>query len=226
MMAGHEGPRGFGPQDKWPYRDSGPSGSSDTEAGLARLAALGNVGECDLPSRQGEGDTPQGDRAPTAAELRESLREITNPTKPSEPTGPRNRDQILAALQGGAGTHEASVSSLGTAEVPPTVAEINTKAVEVEERWQTESELRKALAAVADAKEQLKALQAEIARAEESNRAIDPDAIQKIVGGIHKSLEGVNSYFLEKAATIVGTAAHQDAVVLESMHKQYNELGQ
>ena len=190
-MAGHEGPRGFGPQDKWPYRDSGPSGSSDTEAGLARLAALGNVGECDLPSRQGEGDTPQGDRAPTAAELRESLREITNSTKPSEPTGPRNRDQILAALQGGAGTHEASVSSLGTAEVPPTVAEINTKAVE-----------------------------------EESNRAIDPDAIQKIVGGIHKSLEGVNSYFLEKAATIVGTAAHQDAVVLESMHKQYNELGQ
>ena len=118
------------------------------------------------------------------------------------------------------------MSSLGTAEVPPTVTEINTKAVEVEERWQTESELRKALAAVADAKEQLKALQAEIARAEESNRAIDPDAIQKIVGGIHKSLEGVNSYFLEKAATIVGTAAHQDAVVLEKMHNQYNELGQ
>ena len=38
-------------------------------------------------------------------------------------------------------------------------------------------------------------------------------------------LEGVNPYFLNKAATIVGTAAHQDAVVLEGMHKQYNELG-
>lgn len=220
-MAGHEGPRGFGPQDKWPYRDSGPSGSSDTGADLAWLAARRDA-ESDLPSGQGE----EGARAPTAVELRERLKGIADSTKSSESTGPQNRDQILAALQGGAGTHKAPVSSLGTAEVPPTVAEINTKAVEVEEGWQTESELRKALAAVADAKEQLKALQAEIARAEESNRAIDPDAIQKIVGGIHKSLEGVNSYFLEKAATIVGTAAHQDAVVLESMHKQYNELGQ
>ena len=215
-MAGHEGLGVFGPQGERPYLGSGPSGSSDTEAGLAQLEALRYV----------DVDAPQDTPPPTAAELRESLREITNSTKSSESTGPQNRDQILAALQGGAGTHKAPVSSLGTAEVPPTVAEINTKAVEVEEGWQTESELRKALAAVADAKEQLKALQAEIARAEESNRAIDPDAIQKIVGGIHKSLEGVNSYFLEKAATIVGTAAHQDAVVLESMHKQYNELGQ
>ena len=179
-MAGYEGLGGF-----WPYPGSGPSGSSDTEAGLARLEALRYV----------DVDAPQDTPPPTAAELRESLREITNSTKPSESTGPRNRDQILASLHG-------------------------------EEGWQTESELRKALAAVADAKEQLKALQAEIARAEESNQAIDPDAIQKIVGGIHKSLEGVNSYFLEKAATIVGTAAHQDAVALEGMHKQYNELGQ
>jgi hypothetical protein len=171
-------------------------------------------------------DAPQDTPPPTAAELRESLREITNSTKPSESTGPRNRDQILASLHGETDTDGAPVSSLSATEVPPTVAEINTKAVEVEEGWQTESELRKALAAVADAKEQLKALQAEIARAEESNQAIDPDAIQKIVGGIHKSLEGVNSYFLEKAATIVGTAAHQDAVALEGMHKQYNELGQ
>ncbi len=211
-MAGrHEGMGGY-----WPYPGSGPSGSSDTEAGLAQLEALRYV----------DVDAPQDTPPPTAAELRESLREITNSTKPSESTGPRNRDQILASLHGETDTDGAPVSSLSATEVPPTVAEINTKAVEVEEGWQTESELRKALAAVADAKEQLKALQAEIARAEESNQAIDPDAIQKIVGGIHKSLEGVNSYFLEKAATIVGTAAHQDAVVLESMHKQYNELGQ
>ena len=217
-MAGrHEGMGGY-----WPYPGSGPSGSSDTEAGLARLEALRYVDESDLPSGQGEEEAP----APTAAELRESLREITNSTKPSESTGSQNRDQILASLHGETDTDGAPVSSLSATEVPPTVAEINTKAVEVEEGWQTESELRKALAAVADAKEQLKALQAEIARAEESNQAIDPDAIQKIVGGIHKSLEGVNSYFLEKAATIVGTAAHQDAVALEGMHKQYNELGQ
>lgn len=216
MMAGHEGLGVFGPQGERPYLGSGPSGSSDTEAGLAQLEALRYV----------DVDAPQDTPPPTAAELRESLREITNSTKPSESTGPRNRDQILASLHGETDTDGAPVSSLSATEVPPTVAEINTKAVEVEEGWQTESELRKALAAVADAKEQLKALQAEIARAEESNQAIDPDAIQKIVGGIHKSLEGVNSYFLEKAATIVGTAAHQDAVALEGMHKQYNELGQ
>ena len=216
MPGQYEGMGGY-----WPQDERLPSGSSETEKGADGLTAHRDA-ESDLSLGQGEEEAP----APTADELRERLKGIADSTKSSEPTGPRNRDQILAALQSGAGTHEAPVSSLGTAEVPPTVAEINTKAVEVEEGWQTESELRKALAAVADAKEQLKALQAEIARAEESNRAIDPDAIQKIVGGIHESLEGVNPYFLDKAATIVGTAAHQDAVVLESMHKQYNGLGQ
>ena len=219
-MAGHEGPRGFGPQDKWPYRDSGPSGSSDTGADLAWLAARRDA-ESDLPSGQGE----EGARAPTAAELRESLREITNSTKPSESTGSRNRDQILASLHGEKDTDGAPVSSLSATEVPPNVAEINTKAVEAGEKWRTERELRETLAAVAKAKEQLEALQAEMARAEEYNQAIDPGAVREIVGNVHKSLEGVNSYFLDKAATIVGTAAHQDAVALEGMHKQYNELG-
>lgn len=216
MMAGHEGLGVFGPQGERPYLGSGPSGSSDTEAGLAQLEALRYV----------DVDAPQDTPPPTAAELRESLREITNSTKPSESTGPRNRDQILASLHGETDTDGAPVSSLSATEVPPTVAEINTKAVEVEEGWQTESELRKALAAVTNAKEQLKALQAEIARAEEYNRAIDPDAVREIAGKMHESLEGVNPYFLNKAATIVGTAAHQDAVALEGMHKQYNELGQ
>lgn len=223
-MAGrHEGSRGFGSQDEWPYSGSGPSGSSEIEAGLAQLEALRYVDVSGLPS--GQDDTPQDTPPPTADELRASLREIANSTKPSESTGPRNRDQILASLHDETGTHKAPVSSLGATEVPPTVAEINTKVVEVEEKWQTEKELRETLAAVANAKAQLKALQAEIAQAEECNQTIDPDAIQKIVGGIHESLEGVNPYFLDKAATIIGIAAHQDAVVLESMHKQYNELG-
>lgn len=220
MPGQYEGMGGY-----WPQDERLPSGSSEIEKGADGLTAHRDA-ESDLPLRQGEGSTLQDDRAPTAVELRERLKGIADSTKPSESTGPRNRDQILASLHGETDTDGAPVSSLSATEVPPTVAEINTKAVEVEEGWQTESELRKALAAVADAKEQLKALQAEIARAEESNQAIDPDAIQKIVGGIHKSLEGVNSYFLEKAATIVGTAAHQDAVALEGMHKQYNELGQ
>ena len=217
-MAGrHEGMGGY-----WPYPGSGPSGSSDTEAGLARLEALRYVDESDLPSGQGEEEAP----APTAAELRESLREITNSTKPSESTGSQNRDQILASLHGETDTDGVPVSSLGTTEVPPTVAEINTKAVEAEEKWRTERELRETLAAVAKAKEQLKVLQAEIARAEKYNRAIGLDAVREIVGSIDEYLERVNPYFLNKAATIVGTAAHQDAVALEGMHKQYNELGQ
>ena len=99
-MAGHEGPRGFGPQDKWPYRDSGPSGSSDTEAGLARLEALGNVGECDLPSRQGEGDTPQGDRASAADALRASLRGVADFREPTAPAAPSTPEDIRAALHG------------------------------------------------------------------------------------------------------------------------------
>ncbi len=215
----------IGSQGEWPYPGSGPSGSSDTGADLARLAALRNIAESDLPSGQGEEGARQSAPAPTAAELRESLREITNSTKPSESTGLQNRDQILTSLHDETGTQEAPVSSLDATEVPPTVAEINTKAVEANEKWQTEKELRETLAAVAKAKEQLEALQAEMARAEEYNQAIDPGAVREIVGNVHKSLEGVNSYFLDKAATIVGTAAHQDAVVLEGMHKQYNELG-
>ena len=215
-----------GSQGEWPYPGSGPSGSSDTEAGLARLEALGNVGECDLPSRQGEGDTPpQGDRASAADALRASLRGVADFREPTAPAAPSTPEDIRAALRDGVGVHEAPVSSLSATEVPPTVAEINTKAVEANEKWQTEKELRETLAAVTNAKEQLKALQAEIARAEEYNRAIDPDAVREIAGKMHESLEGVNPYFLNKAATIVGTAAHQDAVALEGMHKQYNELG-
>ncbi len=214
-----------GSQGEWPYSGSGPSGSSETKAGLARLEALRYVDESNLPSGQGEEGARQGAPAPTAAELRERLKGIAGSTKSSESTGPQDRDQILASLHGKTGTQEAPVSSLDATEVPPTVAEINTKAVEVEEKWQTERELRETLVAVAKAKEQLEALQAEMARAEEYNQAIDPGAVREIVGNVHKSLEGVNSYFLDKAATIVGTAAHQDAVALEGMHKQYNELG-
>ena len=223
-MAGHEGPRGFGPQDKWPYRDSGPSGSSDTGADLAWLAARRDA-ESDLPSGQGEEGARQAAPAPTADELRASLREVADAREPIVSAVPSTPEDIRAALRDGVGVHEAPVSSLSATEVPPTVAEINTKAVEVEEKWRTEKELRETLVAVAKAKEQLEALQAEMARAEEYNQAIDPGAVREIVGNVHKSLEGVNSYFLDKAATIVGTAAHQDAVALEGMHKQYNELG-
>lgn len=57
-MAGCEGSGGFGPQGEWPYPGSGLRGSSETKAGLARLAALGNIDESDLLLRQGEEGTP------------------------------------------------------------------------------------------------------------------------------------------------------------------------
>ena len=48
-MAGHEGLGVFGPQGERPYLGSGPSGSSDTEAGLAQLEALRYV-DVDAPT--------------------------------------------------------------------------------------------------------------------------------------------------------------------------------
>lgn len=98
-MAGHEGPRGFGPQDKWPYRDSGPSGSSDTGADLAWLAARRDA-ESDLPLGQGEGSTPQGDRVSAADALRASLREVADPREPTAPAAPSTPEDIRAALHG------------------------------------------------------------------------------------------------------------------------------
>ena len=95
-MAGYEGLGGSGLQGEWPYPGSGPSGSSDTEAGLARLEALRYV---DV-SEQGEGGTPQGDRASAAGALRASLREVADPRKPTAPAAPPTPEDIRAALHG------------------------------------------------------------------------------------------------------------------------------
>lgn len=95
-MAGYEGLGGSGLQGEWPYPGSGPSGSSDTEAGLARLEALRYV---DV-SEQGEGGTPQGDRAPTADELRASLREVADAREPIVSAAPSTPEDIRAALHG------------------------------------------------------------------------------------------------------------------------------
>jgi len=98
-MAGHEGPRGFGPQDKWPYRDSGPSGSSDTGADLAWLAAHRDA-ESDLPLGQGEEGARQAAPAPTADELRASLREVADAREPIVSAAPSTPEDIRAALHG------------------------------------------------------------------------------------------------------------------------------
>lgn len=95
-MAGYEGLGGSGLQGEWPYPGSGPSGSSDTEAGLARLEALRYV---DV-SEQGEGGTPQGDRASAAGALRASLREVADAREPIVSAVPSTPEDIRAALHG------------------------------------------------------------------------------------------------------------------------------
>lgn len=95
-MAGYEGLGGSGLQGEWPYPGSGPSGSSDTEAGLARLEALRYV---DV-SEQGEGGTPQGDRASAAGALRASLREVADAREPIVSAAPSTPEDIRAALHG------------------------------------------------------------------------------------------------------------------------------
>ena len=98
-MAGHEGQRGFGPQGEWPYPGSGPSGSSDTEAGLAQLAARRDT-ESDLPLGRGEGEALEDDRASAADALRASLREVADPREPTAPAAPQTPEGIRAALHG------------------------------------------------------------------------------------------------------------------------------
>ena len=97
----------IGSQGEWPYPGSGPSGSSDTGADLARLEAL-QYDESNLPSGQGEGDIQQGAPAPTAAELRASLKKVADSRKPTAPTAPQNPEGIRAALRGEMDAHEAS----------------------------------------------------------------------------------------------------------------------
>ena len=89
-----------GSQGEWPYSGSGPSGSSETKAGLARLEALRYVDESNLPSGQGEEGARQGAPAPTAAELRASLREVADPREPTAPAAPSTSEDIRAALHG------------------------------------------------------------------------------------------------------------------------------
>jgi len=190
-MAGHEGPRGFGPQDKWPYRDSGPSGSSDTEAGLARLAALGNVGECDLPSRQGEGDTPQGDRASAAGALRASLREVADPRKPTAPAAPPTPEDIRAALHGGMNAHEAPA--------PQAVEEIRADQYR-EALWSAEGTLRNTPEVLVAAADELESI---------IKGGNVPVSVVPRLKAVVKSLRAINLHDLGVAQSYVGTEAYK-----------------
>lgn len=93
-MAGYEGLGGF-----WPYPGSGPSGSSKTEKGADWLTARRDA-ESDLPSGQGEEGARQAAPAPTADELRASLREVADAREPIVSAAPSTPEDIRAALHG------------------------------------------------------------------------------------------------------------------------------
>ncbi len=189
-MAGrHEGSRGFGSQDEWPYSGSGPSGSSEIEAGLAQLEALRYVDVSGLPS--GQDDTPQDTPLPTAAELRKSLREIAETHESTTPAAPPTSEDIRAALHGEAGTHEALA--------PQTVEEIKDE----EKRralWRAEETLRNAPEVLDTAANQLESIIA---------GGNVPASVVRRLDSVVQSLRGINLHDLGVAQSYVGTEAHE-----------------
>ena len=189
-MAGHEGPRGFGPQDKWPYRDSGPSGSSDTGADLAWLAAHRDA-ESDLPLGQGEGSTPQGDRVSAADALRASLREVADPRKPTAPAAPPTPEDIRAALHGGMNAHEAPA--------PQAVEEIRADQYR-EALWSAEGTLRNIPEVLVAAADELESI---------IKGGNVPVSVVPRLKAVVKSLRAINLHDLGVAQSYVGTEAYK-----------------
>ncbi len=191
-MAGrHEGSRGFGSQDEWPYSGSGPSGSSEIEAGLAQLEALRYVDVSGLPS--GQDDAPQDTPPPTADELRESLREIAETHGSTAPAAPPTPGDIRAALHGGAGTHEAPA--------PQTVEEIK----EEEKRralWCAEETLRNAPEVLDTAANELMSIISII-----RGGNVPASAVRRL-NAVVQSLRGINLHDLDVARLHVGTEAY------------------
>lgn len=89
----------IGSQGEWPYPGSGPSGSSETQEGVAWLTTHRDT-ESDLPSGQGEEGARQAAPAPTADELRASLREVADAREPIVSAVPSTPEDIRAALHG------------------------------------------------------------------------------------------------------------------------------
>ena len=184
-MAGrHEGSGGFGSQGERPYPGSGPSGSSDTEAGLARLAALRYI---DV-SEQGEGNARQGAPAPTADELRASLRGVADPC---ESTAPQTPEDIRAALHGGMNAHEAPA--------PQAVEEIRADQYR-EALWSAEGTLRNAPEVLVAAANELESI---------IKGGNVPVSVVPRLKAVVKSLRGINLHDLGVAQSYVGTEAYK-----------------
>lgn len=185
-----------GSQGEWPYPGSGPSGSSDTGADLARLEALRYV---DV-SEQGEGGTPQGDRASAAGALRASLREVADPRKPTAPAAPPTPEDIRAALHGGMNAHEAPA--------PQAVEEIRADQYR-EALWSAEGTLRNTPEVLVAAADELESIIAD---------GIVPASVVPRLGSIVERLRGINLHDLDVARQQVGTTAR--AMDMEKNNRQ------
>ena len=175
-----------GAQGEWPYPGSGPSGSSDTEAGLAQLEALRYV---DV-SEQGEGGTPQGDRASAAGALRASLREVADPREPT-PAAPQTPEGIRAALRDGVGVHEAPA---------PQAAEGIRVDPHREALWSAEGTLRNAPEVLVAAANELESI---------IKGGNVPVSVVPRLKAVVKSLRGINLHDLGVAQSYVGTEAYK-----------------
>ena len=176
-----------GAQGEWPCLGSGPSGSSETEAGLARLEALRYVDESDLPSGQGEEEAP----APTAAELRASLREIAETHESTVLAAPSTPEDIRAALRDGVGVHEAPA---------PQAAEGIRADPHREALWSAEGTLRNAPEVLVTAANELESI---------IKGGNVPVSVVPRLKAVVKSLRGINLHDLGVAQSYVGTEAYK-----------------
>ena len=179
-----------GSQGEWPYPDSGPSGSSDTEADLARLAARRDA-KSDLPLGQGEGGARQGAPAPTAAELRASLREIAETHESTVLAAPSTPEDIRAALRDGVGVHEAPA---------PQAAEGIRADPHREALWSAEGTLRNAPEVLVTAANELESI---------IKGGNVPVSVVPRLKAVVKSLRGINLHDLGVAQSYVGTEAYK-----------------
>ena len=184
-MAGrHEGMGGY-----WPYPGSGPSGSSDTEADLARLAARWDA-KSDLPSGQGEEGAPEDNRESAADALRASLREVADPREPT-PAAPQTPEGIRAALRDGVGVHEAPA---------PQAAEGIRVDPHREALWSAEGTLRNAPEVLVAAANELESI---------IKGGNVPVSVVPRLKAVEKSLRGINLHDLGVAQSYVGTEAYK-----------------
>jgi hypothetical protein len=189
MMAGRYDR--IGSQGEWPYPGSGPSGSSETLGGVAWLSVHRDA-ESDLPLGQGEGDARQGAPAPTADELRESLRGIITETHElTAPAAPQTPKDIRAALRDGVGVHEAPA--------PQAVEEIRADQYR-EALWSAEGTLRNTPEVLVAAADELESI---------IKGGNVPVSVVPRLKAVVKSLRAINLHDLGVAQSYVGTEAYK-----------------